>query len=228
LAGYSMADVYAWATGADNTPLTILRQAAGANTASRADIEHFLEKMADRTQSSVTTTLRRVLMFMRVPEVAAAVSPGDGAAEFDIDAFLEGCHTLYLVSNGADSTTQPLFSALLAEIAHDARITAAALGGRLDPPLRLELDEVANTAPVPIDRWASWARGHGIQIKFIAQTWAQLVERYGTLADSLWGCCGMIIVYGGTTETELIQRVSDLAGDVEVRDRDTYSYEQRR
>src|SRR5690606_40879380 len=28
--------------------------------------------------------------------------------------------------------------------------------------------------------------------------------------------------------TELIQRVSDLAGDVEVRDRDTYSYEQRR
>lgn len=226
LAGYTMMEVYSWSSGADDTPLRILSQAKGAHSAHREDIEHFLDHMPDRTQSSVVTTLRRVLKFMSHPSIPAMLAPHpDPRIEeslpewFDARDFVsgEGCDTLYLISSAEEPLTRPLLSALLAEISHEIRYASAAAGGRLDPPLDLELDEVANIAPVPLDQWASWMGGCGVRIRAYAQSWAQLVKTFGPMgAESIWACASKILVHGGVTEDVLLERVRKLAGSVEV------------
>lgn len=231
LVGYDMRHVYAWATGSDDTPLRILRQAEHAHTAHRQDIAHFLQNMPERTQSSIVTTLRGVLQFMTHPDIAAMLAHSDDAETelglppwFDPAEFVADTDrsTLYLVSNGDDSVTRPLFSALLAEIAHEVRqVASTSPSGRLPVPIDMELDEIANTAPVPVDAWASWMGGCGVRIRVYAQTWSQVVHRYGAKgAESLWACASHIVVYGGSNEDEVLNRVCKLAGKVRVRGRD--------
>ncbi|MFE9247174.1 type IV secretory system conjugative DNA transfer family protein [Nocardiopsis sp. NPDC006938] len=230
LAGYSMDDVYAWALGTDDTPVRVLRQAKNANPAQRDDVANFLEAMPERTRGSVATTLRRTLQFMRDPAIAAMLSPRTDSTDeigapawFDVQNFVTGGgqDTLYLISAGEDGVTAPLFAAVIAEIAYTVRHGSAQMpGGRLDPPLDMELDEIANVAPVPVHRWASWMGGCGVRIRVYAQSWSQLRDRFGQLADSLWACASMVVVYGGTKEVELLDRVRRLAGTVQVRGRD--------
>lgn len=238
LAGYTMDDVYAWALGTDDTPVRVLRQATSANPAQRDDVANFLEAMPERTKGSVATTLRRTLQFMRDPAIAEMLSPrADAQAEInapmwlDVENFVTGSgqDTLYLISAGDDGVTAPLFSALIAEIAYTVRHGSAQMpGGRLDPPLDMELDEIANIAPVPVHRWASWMGGCGIRIRVYAQSWAQLQDRFGQMANSLWSCASMVVVYGGTTEMELLDRVRRLAGTVQVRGKDQVQHSQDR
>ncbi|MFE6449616.1 TraM recognition domain-containing protein [Nocardiopsis dassonvillei] len=231
LVGYDMRHVYAWISGSDETPLRILREAENADGAQRQVVQRFLQTMPDRTQQSVTTTLSGVLQFMTHPDISRMLAHSDNAQEelglpewFDPAEFVSDtdCSTLYLVSNGEDSVTRPLFAALLAEIAHEVRQAASASpDGRLPMPIDMELDEIANTAPVPVDQWASWMGGCGVRIRVYAQTWSQVVKRYGAQgAESLWACASHIVVYGGTNEKEVISRVRDLAGKVQVRGRD--------
>ena len=229
--GYDMRHVYAWVSGSDDTPLRILREAENANSAQRQVIQRFLQNMPDRTQQSVSTTLSGVLQFMTHPGISRMLAHSDDAQQelglpawFDPAEFVSDTDrsTLYLVSNGDDSVTRPLFSALLAEIAHEVRQAAAASpDGRLPMPIDMELDEIANTAPVPVDQWASWMGGCGVRIRVYAQTWSQVVKRYGPQgAESLWACASHIVVYGGTNEKEVISRVRELGRKVRVRGRD--------
>src|SRR5690606_2574714 len=88
LAGYSMSHVYAWCDGTDTTPLRILREAQGANSANRDDVANFLEHMPDRTKGSLVTTLRGALRFMQTPEVRAALD--SQGPQFDVRDFLAG------------------------------------------------------------------------------------------------------------------------------------------
>lgn len=227
LANYSMVDVYRWSLGTDDTPIRILRQAKHANSAQRDDVENFLEAMPERTRGSVATTLRNTLQFMRDPEIAEMVSPApDAEGLFDVADFVTstGKDTLYLVSAGDDGTTAPLFSALIAEMAYTIRYGAAGAGGRLDPPLDMELDEVANIAPIPVHLWVSWMGGCGIRMRIYAQTWSQLVDKYRGLAESLWACASIKVIYGGTSEEALLKKINGLAGTVLVRGKDQVNW----
>jgi hypothetical protein len=99
---------------------------------------------------------------------------------------------------------------------------------RLDPPLTMVLDEVANTAPVPAAAWATWAAGSGIWLHLYAQAWAQLAERWGDHgARVLWQACQTKIIYAGTSEPELCQLIEDLCGYVKVRGPDEHHYTHR-
>lgn len=226
LAGYGMADVYEWSAGEDDTPLWVLRRSPGANPADRKNVQNFLEKMADRTKSSVVTTLSvGTLAFMRDPAVAEILSADSGLPPFDFEAFLHSRDTLYLISDGAEALTRPLFAVFLAELAYTAKRVSDASRTRLDPPLSMELDEIANTAPIPVDKWASWMGGAGIRMSIYSQSWTQLVDRYGPMAEALWSCADIKLVHGGTTEMALLERVHKLAGTTTVRGRDRKTYD---
>src|SRR5699024_7187042 len=93
-------------------------------------------------------------------------------------------------------------------------------GGRLDPPLDMELDEIANIAPIPVHAWVSWMGGAGIRIRIYAQNWAQLASKYKELANSVWECASMRVIYGGVSEENLTKQVTALAGTTRVRGRD--------
>ncbi len=219
LANIDMRHVHAWVAGDDDTPLRILDAHVSASPAARDHLALYLS-FSDRTRQSIAATLVRVLKFMLLPACAEAVTTADGGPGFDFAAFVISTDTLYLVA--ADSSTSPvppLFTAIIAELAHAARLTGtASRAGRLDPPLTAVLDEVANIAPVPVAEWASWAAGSGIRLVLITQSYAQLKQRWGVDgAAVIWQCCKTKIIYGATTEDELCAITERACGTVRVR-----------
>jgi type IV secretory pathway TraG/TraD family ATPase VirD4 len=219
LAGGDIWHVHAWSGGEDDTPLRILQAHPGASRAARDHLELYLS-LPDRTRQSIAATLARVLKFLQLPACAEAVTVPGGGPGFDFGSFVTSRDTLYLVAaDAATSPVTPLFAAVIAELAHAARQVGAASGaGRLDPPLTAVLDEVANIAPVPVAAWASWAAGSGIRLSLIAQSYAQLKQRWGADgAAVIWQCCKTKVIYGATSEDELGALVERACGTIRVR-----------
>ncbi len=219
LAGGDIWHVHAWAGGEDDTPLRILAAHPAASRAARDHLELYLS-LADRTRQGIATTLARVLKFLQLPACAQAITTPDGEAGFDFAGFVTSQDTLYLVAaDAATSPVTPLFAAIITELAHATRQAgAASRAGRLDPPLTAVLDEVANIAPVPVAAWASWAAGSGLRLSLIAQSWAQLKQRWGDDgAAVIWQCCKTKVIYGATSEDELAAMTERACGTVRVR-----------
>jgi type IV secretion system protein VirD4 len=217
LAGASMREVYRWVLDGGTAALGIVSRHPWAAETAAAHLGHY-RALPDRTQAGISTTLLGVLRFLQVSEAAGVVCPTPGTG-FDIPAFLRSAGTLYLVAaDAAHSPVPPLFATLIAEIAYQAKLMAAASpAGRLDPPLTLELDEVANIAPIPAAAWATWAAGCGIRMHLYAQSYAQLADRWGqTGAETLWQTCDLKIVYAGGSEEALCRKVEDACGQVQV------------
>jgi type IV secretion system protein VirD4 len=219
LAGGTLRDVYRWAKEDTAEALSVvLRHPAAADTAA-AHIRDYMA-LPDRTKAGIKTTLQTGLRFMLVPEIAAACCPGPGQG-LDFGQFLRSRDTLYLVAADAThSPIPPLFTCMITELVYQARIIGGQHGGRCDPPVTLELDEVPNIAPVPLASWATWAAGSGIRIHAYSQSFAQLAERWGQNgADTIWQACGMKIVTSGATEDSLCHKVEDACGQAKVRSR---------
>jgi len=214
LAGGDMRAVHAWITRDDDIPLRILDTCPGAWAAARDHIGLYLS-LGDKPRQSISVTLARVLKFMQLPACARSVITPDGGPGFDFAAFITSSDTLYLVAaDGATSPVPPLFAAIIAELAHAALQARA----RLDPPLTAVLDEVANIAPVPVAAWSSWAAGSGVLLRVIAQSYAQLRQRWGADgAAVIWQCCKTKVIFGGTSEDELAAMVERACGTVRVR-----------
>ena len=87
-------------------------------------------------------------------------------------------------------------------------------GGRLDPPLGLILDEVANVVPLPtLPELMSFAGGSGIFVLAVFQSMAQARKRWGPeAAEMLWGAITARIVLGGLAGQDL-EEISRLCGE---------------
>jgi type IV secretion system protein VirD4 len=226
----NMRTVFQWLMERDKAeePLWIMEEHGTADEYAIATVRHFQQEMTEKTRDGVVTTLSRVLRFMINPTVVEMLSPPAGSG-FDFEAFLRSQDTVYLVSSTDGATpTAPLFSAFLAELAAYAqllgtkwRLPDGTQVARLDPPLSIEGDELGNTAPVPVDRWASWSAGSGIRINMYFQTWARIVERWGDEgARALWSSSKCKIIGAGCTEDDLLRMTSRLIGKVELREAD--------
>ncbi len=216
LAGGSMRDVYRWILEEDPQPLHILASHPDAAEFAESLVNKYLS-LPDRTRAGISTTLNAALRFMQDPQIAELLCP-PGPGTLNIPQFLRSRDTLYLVvADAAQSPVPPVFTALIAEITYVARVMAT-VSGRLDPPLTLELDEIANTAPVPAHKWATWAAGCGIRMKIYSQAYSQLVERWKEHgAEVLWQACDIRVIYAHTAEDNLCRRVEAACGKVRVR-----------
>ncbi|MFB9627074.1 type IV secretory system conjugative DNA transfer family protein [Nonomuraea helvata] len=217
LVGGNLRHVWKWITEDDPTPVEICTRAVGAAQFAANEIRDYLA-LHDRTRDSVERTIRQVLRFMLSPEIVETLTPGRGD-EFVIADFLRSRDTLYLVASAeAASPVPPLLCALLAEIKHEALIVGSnSAAKRLDPPLTMELDEVANVTPIPVAAWASYAAGSGIRMALYSQSWAQLAGRWGDRgAETIWQTATAKVIMGGSSEPELLQRVAALCGKVYV------------
>lgn len=218
-----MRQVHAWVVQRSRDPLQILtdfrEHDAGVADSAIVQLEQFLQ-MPQRTQGSVVTTINNCLRFMSHPAVVEMLTPRAGEQDFDFEAFLNSRDTLYMISGDVDSSpVAPLFAAFLTELTHVARETAQRRTfPRIDPPLLMVLDEIANIAPVPIWKWASFFAGTGITAVIFAQSWAQLVDRWGLApAQALWDSCRSKIIYAGISSKEILEWVSEQCGKVRVR-----------
>ncbi len=112
-----------------------------------------LEAMIDsdpRTRDSIWQGVSLALGSLADPRVLDAVSPGPGEG-FDPEQFIQNKGTLFLLATGSGAgASAALVAALVEDLIETARrLAARSPGARLDPPLLLVLDEIANLSPLP-------------------------------------------------------------------------------
>jgi len=174
------------------------------------------------TLESVALTTAVALDCLALPEVAEVCSPPPGEG-FDPAAWLTSGGTLHVVAPDAEAASvASLTAAFVDEVVIAARrIATARPGGRLDPPLRLVLDELPNICPLPrVVEYISDGGGRGIQIVWYAQSRYQLVRRFGPDgAKVLLDATSAMLYSGGLQDAELLRDLSGMLGQLDVRHR---------
>ncbi|MDP9431663.1 MAG: TraG/TraD/VirD4 family protein [Actinomycetota bacterium] len=169
--------------------------------------------------SSTKMTLGIILKPLASPRVMATVCPGPGES-FDAAAFLSSRGTLYVLSEGKEGSAAPFVTALAAHIVEVAKCTSQRRpAGRLDPPLRLILDEAANVAPLPdLPGLMSDSGGRGITVMVLIQSLDQGRQRWGERGfGAILSSTSALLVLGGLKNDADLDKLSRLCGEHKVR-----------
>ncbi|WP_199034679.1 type IV secretory system conjugative DNA transfer family protein [Glycomyces salinus] len=214
LGGRGLDDVAAWALDETNMQAAVILEAHPGTAPGVEGNLDGLYNLAPETRSSLFATVQTALAPMLSTRARAVFSPSR-SEHFDIETFLRKSGTVFLlVPQTKASELAPLISAFVDEVTETATALATENdSGRLDPPLGMFLDEVANIAPLErLPDLMSYSAGSGIFITAILQELAQARARWGNEgADMLWGASTIKIALGGLTGDEA-ERFSKLAG----------------
>lgn len=156
-----------------------------------------------------------------VPEVRDLFDVRSEAEAFDIDRFLDESGTLYLISPlqpaGKKGAGLGVMMALLLDAIADTahRKAMQAEGERLDPPLKMELDEIAQIFPWPaMPSWMAAGSGEGIQIVAVIQSRAQLRAGWGADgAEAVWEAATRKVILGGGSISKDLEEIASLVGE---------------
>jgi type IV secretion system protein VirD4 len=232
LSGKTITDVIDWAVhlddGAEEAQQIIRTSTLPEAERMWAGMLRSVATGADETVASSRQTLQQAIEPLALRSVLRWVTPRDGVPRFNAATFVKGADTLVLVADANASTNvAPLCAMLLQEVVDAAKAAAARRpGGRIDPPLRLVGDEIANVAPLPkLPDLGTDARGFGLQLVLAVQSLAQARRRWGadgsaTLLDNM----AAELLLGGLTDIEALDRYAALVGDIELT-RATTSYD---
>ena len=169
-----------------------------------------------RTMDSIWQGVSLALSALADPRVLDAVSPGPDEV-FDPETFLEQKGTLYLLATAAGANNSaPLVAALIEDVVEAARrLAARSPGARLDPPLLLALDEVANLSPLPsLPTLMAEGGGSGITTMPVLQSLAQAREKWSeNAASAIWDAAIVKIILGGASNSKDLQDLSTLIGE---------------
>jgi type IV secretory pathway TraG/TraD family ATPase VirD4 len=219
LEGRGAVDLYRWSLNpalAEDAVSILNRHADAAS--GWADALDAAVHADPRTRDSVWLGVRQSLAALADPDVLAAVDPNPGEA-FDPTAFLRDSGTLFLLASAVTSAScAPLVAAFVEDITETARTVAArASGARLDPPLLLALDEIANLTPLPsLPSLMAEGGGTGITTLTVLQSLAQARHRWGEhAADTIWDAATVKVVLGGLAKMRDLDDVARLLGDVD-------------
>ena len=218
---YTIADVLSWAANleSDNTAEKILRDHPDADPLLMERLSSAVTGASD-TVSSIRQTLDDSLDALSLSRINRQFMPVEGRPTFDPDAFVRSTDTLAIIADDNDPTDVTHLVALLVDAVflsakRAARRTAS---GRLSPPLRAVLDEVANICPLPtFPAMLSDLRGYGVQIIYGLQGRAQTQKVWGKegaqmIVDNSAGQ----LVLGGVKDADQLEDLSKLAGMVDV------------
>src|SRR5450759_225121 len=197
--------------GAFDEPAAIL----DAGATDWGDVLRQLTEMAPETRESVLVTARRCFDALDVPEVRDAVA----VDEIDVRSLLAEAGTVHLIGPARyQRLAAPVLAALVDWIVEVALSEAVRQGGRLDPPLLLALDEVANIAPLPsLPSLCSEGGGQGVVPLLALQSWAQARERWGRDgAEALFAASNAKLILGGATSSEDLEGLSRAVGDYDA------------
>ncbi len=213
LANYDMGAVHHWAVNPDDmTPMAILE--AHPNRAPTAWIGTFKTHLgaSHNTRTGYFATVVSCVGFLDNPTVAAACRPGP-SQNFDILKFLHS-GALFVIAGEDNKRLAPLLTALTEHIFSQAKVVASTCrGGRLPNGLAMILDEVAQTTPVPLDKWAADSRGWGIDVTAVVQDLAQLRTTWGPdRAKTIYGNLPTKVVLPGVAAKDDLEELAYLAG----------------
>jgi hypothetical protein len=140
MSGSPVTEVYRWASRRGHER-ALAALAEHGNPELHAVVRALMEDN-NKTAASIRSTIARALKWAVIPQLAAAV---DRRGTFNAREFaLEG-GTLHLIASGdSRSVITPLLRALASYVHYEAGLAGSKTGaGRLDPPLLMAMDEVA-------------------------------------------------------------------------------------
>jgi type IV secretory pathway TraG/TraD family ATPase VirD4 len=220
LTGHTMTDVLAWALNDhDDTPIRLLDGAPRAATGVAGMLDSLYRSPAETRANLFATVLTGIAPLLSEtaaatfspPPTTSPAAPGSFAPR----KFLDTGGTVYLIVPDTHAAElAPLIASFVDDLLREATTRAATSpSGRLDPPLGLFLDEVANVAPLPqLPQVMSYAAGSGIFVTAVLQDLAQARARWGhDGADMLWSAATCKVILGGLTGGEPDQ-IAALAG----------------
>ncbi|MET7400137.1 TraM recognition domain-containing protein [Dactylosporangium sp. NPDC005572] len=220
LHGRNISDVVRWARDPnDPEPLDLLRQAESAGVAAAgwaAELESLLA--ADvASRSAMWTAVTGSLRFLSDPAVLNQFSP-DPDEVFDVAEFASGRNTLYFLGKetGANPIT-PGTHILMESIWPQMRMLAAKMpGGRIEPPVTVEVNEAGYIAPMSsLPRFMGLVGKSSIAMHVYVRSPSHVRERMGADAlKTMWDNAAVRIVLGGGGNFDDLEEVSKLLGDV--------------
>jgi type IV secretory pathway TraG/TraD family ATPase VirD4 len=217
-----------WSTTKSRRPADILDAHPQAAFGVAGELREILDSAASANDTSgggaIYATLALLLRPLASPATRDACTPRPDEPLLDIDAFIRGStDTLYLVSRGAKNSAAPIVNALMADILHRTDVlsqfpTAAQLAApahgdlRLDPPIRVVMDEAANVTPVEdLAQRLADSGGRGVQLYIYVQSRSQLRQRWGTeQATEIWDNAAVKLVLGGLANSRDLEEMSRL------------------
>ncbi|MFE5301131.1 type VI secretion protein [Streptomyces sp. NPDC056632] len=152
--GRPFKQVHRWAQGTDaHDPVRILRTHPKAAAGHAGLLESALTAHPERRRAAQALTARALssLSSIHIRDACTA----NRTDSLTLASFVAEQGTLYVVGEPIEDPrthpgAMPLLTALAASVVeHGRRVAARSSDGRLDPPLRLVLDDVAAVAPVP-------------------------------------------------------------------------------
>ncbi|WP_433635590.1 type IV secretory system conjugative DNA transfer family protein [Nocardia sp. CA-120079] len=216
LDGRRMSDVRRWSGMTRNGDvLKILERHRPDWAADFAQVTHSGDP---KTDANTMATVADILKPLASPKLMAAVD-APAAESLDLNELISGPNTLYLISEGAAQSMAPFVSALATEVHYLAKKRAMRMpDDRLDPPIRMILDEVANVAPIPhLASMLTDSGGRGITIWAFAHGLNQLRDRFGdTQARQIIDSVSARMILPGLMSHELLDDTSKLLGMVET------------
>jgi type IV secretory pathway TraG/TraD family ATPase VirD4 len=178
-----------------------------------------LEAMIDsdpRTRDSIWQGVSLALGSLADPRVLDAVSPAEGEG-FDPEAFIRDRGTLFLLATGSGAgASAALVAALVEDLIETARrLAARSPGARLDPPMLLTLDEIANLSPLPsLPTLMAEGGGSGITTMPVLQSLAQARDKWNEhQANAIWDASIVKVILGGASNSRDLQDLSALVGE---------------
>ena len=178
-----------------------------------------LEAMIDsdpRTRDSIWQGVSLALGSLADPRVLHAVSPGPGEG-FDPERFIQNKGTLFLLATGSGAgASAALVAALVEDLIETARrLAARSPGARLDPPMLLALDEIANLSPLPsLPTLMAEGGGSGITTMPVLQSLAQARDKWNEhQAGAIWDASIVKVILGGASNSRDLQDLSALVGE---------------
>jgi type IV secretory pathway TraG/TraD family ATPase VirD4 len=215
--GHTLHDVAGWLNEpAVPTPVELLTDTGF--TAMAASLRG-AQNGAPETRDGIYQTARTAAKAMTDPEIMAWVTPPQSGIlpVFDTDDFAASRDTLYLLSKSR-SAAAPLIAALSDTAMRAAERRAERLGGRLDPPMVVPLDEAANICRIAdLPDLYSHLGSRGITPVTILQSYEQGVTVWGEHGmAALWGAATKKIIGAGVDSPRLARDLATLTGQHDV------------
>ena len=214
----TLLEVYRWLFDeATEEPARLLRE-HGHGAA--ADSLTGTQGLPPETRGSVYFTARSGTSSLRDNDIARWVTPQPGLPEFTPVEFVETRQTLYLLSKNVAGGTSAasLMSALTTEVRVAAERAGERRGGRIDPPLVLVLDEVANICRIrDLPEQYSHLGSRSIIPIAILQSYAQGERVWGKAGmKELWGAATIKLIGSGADDADFAEDISRIIGDHDV------------
>ncbi|KNE83363.1 TraM recognition domain-containing protein [Streptomyces xinghaiensis] len=218
LQGLSGMDILRWATSpTERQPVDILAAHNQPNLARALAAQH---AAAPEERSASWRTAEQSILALYDTKVAAIFGQSArGENNFSIARWLTEGGTVFLIGEEEEgSSLAPIMAAFSRAILDTAKVIAARMpNGRLDPPLALLGDELANVAPLPqIPSLMSVSGSQNIFMVAVLQNLAQAHERWGELGvRKMFAAATIKVILGGVSDEQELKTYSQLAGEFE-------------